>query len=143
MESHLIKYLLLASLGLAATVATRTFVAIPLETVSETAANASVGDLNGDGHLDIVLAKGRHWPLRDVVLFGDGHGHFTPGPALPNAPDHSYSAPVADMNKDGTLDIVLSNDQPDPKLVLLNDGKGHSRRNIWRSPLAHAECRGR
>ena len=53
---------------------------MPLETVSESTANASIGDLNGDGHLDIVLAKGRHWPLADVVLFGDGKGHFTPGP---------------------------------------------------------------
>ena len=29
------------------------------------------------------------------------------------------------MTGSGHLDIVLSNDQPDPKLVLLNDGKGH------------------
>ena len=47
-----------------------------LETVSETTANASIGDLNGDGNLDIVLAKGRHWALPDVVLFGDGKGHY-------------------------------------------------------------------
>jgi hypothetical protein len=40
--------------------------------------------------LDIVLAKGRHWPLRDIVLFGDGKGHFAPGPPLPNQPDRSY-----------------------------------------------------
>ena len=32
----------------------------PLETVSETTANASIGDLNGDSFPDIVLAKGRH-----------------------------------------------------------------------------------
>jgi hypothetical protein len=97
---------------------------VPLETVAETTANASLGDLNGDGHLDIVLAKGRHWPLPDVVLFGDGKGHFMPGPPLPNKPDRSYSAPLADLNGDGALDIVISNDEPDPKVILLNDGKG-------------------
>jgi FG-GAP-like repeat len=96
----------------------------PLETVSETTANVSIGDLNGDGLLDIVLAKGRHWPLADVVLFGDGKGHFKPGPPLPNKPDRSYSAPLADLNGDGSLDMVISNDEPDPKVVLLNDGKG-------------------
>src|SRR5712675_296020 len=112
----------LVAFAAAATI--RSFESVPLESVSETTANASIGDLNGDGHLDIVLAKGRHWPLKDVVLFGDGKGHFTPGPPLPNAADRSYSAPLADLDKDGDLDIVLSNDSPDPKLILLNDGKG-------------------
>src|SRR5713101_8618526 len=92
---------------------------VEIETVAETTANVSIGDLNGDGHLDLVLAKGRHWPLPDVVLFGDGKGHFTPGPPLPNKPDRSYSAPLADLDGDGDLDIVLSNDAPDPKLILL------------------------
>jgi hypothetical protein len=100
---------------------------VPLEAVSETTANASIGDLNGDGKLDIVLAKGRHWPLPDVILFGDGKGHFTRGPALPNMPDRSYSAPLADLNGDGSLDMVISNDTPDPKVVMLNDGKGNFR----------------
>lgn len=103
----------------------RSFEIVPLEGVSETTANVSVGDLNGDGHVDLVLAKGRHWPLTSVVLFGDGRGHFTPGPALPSGPRRSYTAALADMTKGGHLDIVLSNDQPDPKIVLLNDGKGN------------------
>ena len=34
-----------------------------LEETSETSANVSIGDLNGDGFPDLVLAKGRHWPL--------------------------------------------------------------------------------
>src|SRR5215472_1452642 len=103
----------------------RSFEPVPLESVSETTANVSLGDLNGDGILDLVLAKGRHWPLPDVVLFGDGKGHFTPGPPLPNSPDRSYSAPLADLDGDGDLDMVISNDRPDPKVILLNDGKGH------------------
>jgi hypothetical protein len=102
----------------------RSFDVVLLETVSETSANASIGDLNGDGHPDIVLAKGRHWPLASVVFLGDGKGLFTSGPALPSAPSRSYSAALADMTKSGHLDIVLSNDQPDPKLILLNDGTG-------------------
>ena len=81
-----------------------TYDAAPLETVSETTANASIGDVNGDGK-----------------------GHFRPGPALPNKPDRSYSAPLADLDGNGTLDMVISNDRPDPKIILLNDGKGNFR----------------
>src|SRR5580704_3937007 len=103
----------------------RSFEIVPLETVSETSSNASIGDLNGDGHPDIVLVKGRHWQVTSKVFFGDGKGHFTPGPALPSKATKSYSASLADMTKGGHLDMVLSNDQPDPKLVLLNDGKGN------------------
>lgn len=98
---------------------------VPLETVSETSSNASIGDLNGDGHPDIVLVKGRHWQLTTRVFFGDGAGHFTPAPPLPSNATKSYSGSLADMTKSGHLDIVLSNDSPDPKLVLLNDGAGH------------------
>ena len=47
-----------------------------LEATSETSANVHVGDVNGDGRLDIVLAKGRHWGLVDRVLLGDGRGSF-------------------------------------------------------------------
>ena len=36
----------------------------------------SLGDLDGDGDLDLVLAKGRHWPLSDWVLLNDGAGGF-------------------------------------------------------------------
>src|SRR6202046_239718 len=104
-----------------------TFESVPLETVSETSSNASIGDLNGDGHPDIVLVKGRHWQLTSKVLFGDGKGHFTPGPPLPSNATKSYSGSLADMTKSGHLDIVLSNDAPDPKLVLVNDGSGHFR----------------
>jgi VCBS repeat protein len=101
------------------------FEIVPLETVAETTSNASIGDLNGDGHPDIVLVKGRHWRVPTRVLFGDGTGHFSAGPELPSRAAESYSASLADMTKSGHLDIVLSNDRPDPNLVLLNDGKGN------------------
>ena len=102
-----------------------TFEIVPLETVSETSSNASIGDLNGDGHPDIVLVKGRHWQLTTKIFFGDGKGHFSPGPSLPGNATKSYSGSLADMTKSGHLDIVLSNDAPDPKLVLVNDSTGH------------------
>jgi hypothetical protein len=98
-----------------------------LETTAETSANVSLGDLDGDGHLDIVLAKGRHWPLVDRVLFGDGRGGIRAAHDLGVTADRSYSGRLADLDGDGTLDVVISNDAPDPKLVYLNDGRGRFR----------------
>lgn len=44
------------------------FEIVPLETVSETSSDASIGDLNADGHPDIVLVKGRHWQLTSLCF---------------------------------------------------------------------------
>lgn len=101
--------------------------AVLLETTSETSANASIGDVNGDGHADVVLAKGRHWPLVDRVLIGDGRGGFPTAHDLGAASDRSYSGHLVDLDGDGDRDVVISNDNPDPKLVYLNDGTGHFR----------------
>ncbi len=106
--------------------APRTFErALQLETTSETSANVSIGDLNGDGKPDLVLAKGRHWPLVDRVLLGDGHGNFANAFDLGAASDRSYSGLLVDLDGDGDLDVVISNDRPDPKRTYLNDGTGH------------------
>jgi len=97
---------------------------LALEAEGATSANVSIGDLNADGHLDLVLVKGRHWPLDDIVLPGDGRGGFAPAYTLGSRPDRSYSGLLVDMDGDGDLDVVVSNDTPDPKVVHLNDGRG-------------------
>jgi len=96
-----------------------------LEQTSETSANVSIGDLNGDGFPDLLLAKGRHWPLIDRVLLNDGHGKFPTAHNLGEIADRSYSVTLADMDRDGDLDVVVGNDAPDPKRVYANDGKGN------------------
>jgi hypothetical protein len=47
-----------------------------LETTSDTSANVSICDLNGDGNLDILLVKGRHWPRMSRVFPSDGRDHI-------------------------------------------------------------------
>ena len=98
--------------------------AVFLEDSAATSANVSAGDVNVDGHVDLVLVKGRHWPLVDMVLLGDGRGGFEAPYAVGPQPGRSYSGILVDLDRDGDLDVIVSNDQPDPKVVHLNDGTG-------------------
>ncbi|MFK7830196.1 MAG: FG-GAP repeat domain-containing protein [Congregibacter sp.] len=95
-----------------------------LESAAYTSANVSLGDVNGDGHLDVVLVKGRHWPLQNLVRLGDGVGGFAPATSVGPGPDRSYTGELVDLDGDGDLDMIVSNDSPDPKRVLHNDGSG-------------------
>lgn len=96
---------------------------VALEDSAATSASVSVGDLNADGHQDLVLVKGRHWPLENLILLGNGDGTFQRPYALGESADRSYSGALVDMDADGDLDVVVSNDAPDAKAVYLNDGR--------------------
>lgn len=96
-----------------------------LESKSDTTANVSLGDLDGDGHLDILLVKGRHWPIVDKILLGDRRGNIRKTYDLGSVADRSYTGVLADFNGDGSLDIAVSNDDPDIKRIYFNDGKGN------------------
>jgi len=98
-----------------------------LEVKGETSASVSLGDIDRDGDLDIILGRGRHWPLDNLILRNDGKGNFTTG-KLPAKADRTYSVALADLDGDGSLDLVVSNDQPDKKVIYLNDGKGNFRK---------------
>src|SRR5690242_16371048 len=80
-----------------------------LEDTAETSAGVSTGDLNGDGFPDLILAKGRHWPLHSRVLINDGKGAYRATNLNAN-PARTYSAALADIDRDGDLDVILSND---------------------------------
>ena len=115
--------------------------AVNLETTSEDSANVSVGDLDADGDLDLVLAKGRHTPLLDRVLLNNGKGGFAASDLGPTA-DRTYTAALADLDGDGDLDVVTSNDTPDKKLVYLNNGRGQfAVAGTWGVPNGPRETR--
>ncbi len=113
----------LASTPLAAQEA-RTFQAVrPLGPGTELTASVSLGDVNRDGALDIVVANGRHWAEQNRVYLNDGRGAFTLARRLGEEEAGTYAVPLADLDGDGDLDIAVGNDRT-RNLVFLNDGEG-------------------
>jgi hypothetical protein len=80
-----------------------------------------VGDVNGDGHPDLVSVNTGDNTVS--VLLGDGGGGFGPrtGFATGLVPHHLA---LADVNRDGHLDLVVANTGADTVSVLLGNGTG-------------------
>jgi hypothetical protein len=80
----------------------------------------AVGDLNNDGHADVVAC---HLGLGTFVYFNDGHGNFGDPVRIADASDQFYSLLVVDMNRDSSPDIVAGN-VGRPNVVFFNEKDG-------------------
>lgn len=81
----------------------------------------TVGDFNGDGKPDLVVAN-QH--SRNIcVLFNRGNGTFN-DPVSYTVGQYPDSVAVGDFNNDGKLDLVVANSVDDTVGVLLNKGDG-------------------
>ncbi|MYG81319.1 MAG: VCBS repeat-containing protein, partial [Gemmatimonadetes bacterium] len=78
---------------------------------SELTASISLGDMDGDGDLDAVVANGRHWPGQNRIYLNDGRAAFTLARRLGDEQAGSYAVPVADFDGDGDLDVAVGNDR--------------------------------
>lgn len=88
--------------------------------VGADAASVAAGDLDNDGHPDLVVANG----ARTVSVYpGLGDGMFGPGASYDSG-SGPYATAAADLDGDGALDLVVTNVNDSTLSVLLGRGDG-------------------
>lgn len=98
----------------------------------------ATGDVNGDGHTDIVVT-GNNGPTSAVIVFlGTGTGTFGAPATYSSGGSYADSVVIGDVNGDGFPDLVVSNmgtnefDSEGEVSVLLGNGDG-----TFQPPLAY------
>jgi hypothetical protein len=83
----------------------------------------SLGDVNGDGHLDLVAANGGSLTADVAVFVNDGSGGLVPAGTFA-AVAAPLRATLGDLDGDGDLDAVVAPYQSTLANVWKNDGTG-------------------
>lgn len=119
--------ILFLSFGTILTAQDRTFVTsdrLSLGGDTHRSASVRMGDVDGDGDLDVIVANGRHWPEQNFLFLNSGKATFSIMRPLGSDSRTSYACEFADLDGDGDLDIAVGNDMALGQ-IFLNDGVGN------------------
>jgi len=108
----------------------------PTVTVGSSPMAIAAGDFDRDGILDLAVANSGSGNVS--ILLGNGNGTFQPaanfGIAV-TSPTPSGIV-VGDFNRDGRLDLAVTNSGEDKVSILLGDGAGSFDETFFNSPFA-------
>ncbi len=118
----LLPAILLAGVGAALPAQVKHFAEFgQIPVVSDTTYSVALGDVDGDGYLDMVVGN---FLGQNKLYLNDGTGTFTDATSsrMPADKDNTGAVALCDVDRDGDLDMVLAN-QGQNRLYL-NDGTG-------------------
>lgn len=84
--------------------------------------NFAVGDLNGDGYLDLVQAGWDFYGNYNAVLYNNGDGRLTQKP-LSTSKNSSPACGIADINNDGLQDFFFVGNDRDNNFYLQRNNR--------------------
>ncbi|UCF71014.1 MAG: T9SS type A sorting domain-containing protein [candidate division WOR-3 bacterium] len=84
----------------------------------------TIADLNKDGHLDIVCARGYGVEMKPLVYWGSSTGYSDSNQSLIGVPVDASGILAADYNNDGHYDLMIHNYAypPEPSYLLMGPG---------------------
>ncbi|MBN1147549.1 MAG: VCBS repeat-containing protein [Anaerolineales bacterium] len=87
--------------------------------------DVALGDLDGDGDLDAIVANA--YDQAQTAWLNDGMGNFSQHPTTAAfGSGNSIAVALGDLDGDGDLDAVVANAESDqPETIWLNDGGGN------------------
>lgn len=94
---------------------------LPASDLEGLSMDAHVGDLDGDGDQDLVIAN-EHRP--NILLLNEGGGRFrNASDRIPQEPHDSEDVGIADFDGDGDLDVVVVSEDDRVNELYLNRGE--------------------
>lgn len=95
----------------------------PGTTGDYTSCSMAAGDFNGDGNLDLAVTNDIYGSMAILLGYGDGAFSSAAGSPVP-IPVNSCFLAVGDFNRDGKLDLVITNGNSATLTVMLGNGDG-------------------